>query len=74
MTALLTCGPGVCIKSAYPGDPCEQLDGLCQNAECVNGICRAYTHVGEPCLSADDCLMHECRSGVCAGRTACTSF
>ncbi len=70
----LTCGPGVCIESAYPGDPCEQPSGVCQNAECVNGICRAYTHVGAPCASASECLMYECLNGVCADRTACLPF
>ncbi|MEP7050890.1 MAG: hypothetical protein ABJB12_11070 [Pseudomonadota bacterium] len=70
----LISGPGVCIKSAYPGDPCEQPTGWCQNAQCVQGTCRAYAHVGAPCASAGDCLMSECLNGLCVDRTACISF
>jgi hypothetical protein len=69
----LVCSYGVCVKAAYPGDPCDpQAPQVCQHSNCNGeGLCVPLGHVGDPCFLPGDCALLDCANGVCTDATTC---
>ena len=69
----LVCSYGVCVRAAYPGDPCDpEAPQICQHSICNGeGVCYPLGHVGDPCFLDGHCSNLDCKNDVCTDPTTC---